>query len=217
MKILIVGCGRVGAELAQSVSRQGHDVTVVDVKPDAFNNLGPEFKGRTVQGICFDHEVLKRAGIETASGFAATTSSDSANIVAAKIARDIFHVPNVVARIYNPDRREVYERLGLQTVASSSWGAQRIEQLLMHPGLIDVQTVGHGEVRLLEIKVPEAWVGRPITNLLDGRAIIGAVTRAGRAFVPQSGDQFKSGDLVYVSLEAGLLPKLQAALKAGEG
>jgi len=217
MKILIVGCGRVGAELAQSVSRQGHDVTVVDVKPDAFNNLGPEFKGRTVQGICFDHEVLKRAGIETTDGFAAATSSDSANIVAARIARDIFHVPNVVARIYDPGRREVYERLGLQTVASSSWGAQRIEQLLIHTGLIDLQTIGHGEVRLLEVKVPEAWVRRPITNLLEGRAIVGAVTRAGRAFVPRAGDQFQSGDLVYISLEAGLLPKLQAALNTGAG
>ena len=215
MKIVIVGCGRVGAELAMSVSQQGHDVTVVDVKPDAFNNLGPEFRGRTVQGICFDHDVLKRAGIETADGFAAATSSDNANIIAAKIARDIFGVKNVVVRVYNPGRRELYERMGMQAVASSSWGALRMEQLLTHPGVIDVETIGHGEVRLLEVKVPESWAGRPITNLLDGRAIIGAVTRAGRAFVPQSGDYFRADDLVYISLPAELLPRLKDALQAG--
>lgn len=215
MKIVIVGCGRVGAELAMSVSQQGHDVTVVDVKPDAFNNLGPEFRGRTVQGICFDHDVLKRAGIETADGFAAATSSDNANIIAARIARDIFGVKNVVVRVYNPGRRELYERMGMQAVASSSWGALRMEQLLTHPGVIDVETIGHGEVQLLEVKAPEGWVGRPIANLLDGRAIIGAVTRAGRAFVPQSGDYFRAGDLVYVSLPAELLPQLKDALQAG--
>ena len=215
MKIVIVGCGRMGAELAMSVSQQGHDVTVVDVKPDAFNNLGPEFRGRTVQGVCFDHDVLKRAGIETADGFAAATSSDNANIIAAKIARDIFGVKNVVVRVYNPGRRELYERMGMQAVASSSWGALRMEQLLTHPGVIDVETIGHGEVQLLEVKAPEGWVGRPIANLLDGRAIIGAVTRAGRAFVPQSGDYFRADDLVYVSLPAELLPQLKDALQAG--
>src|SRR3990172_12421994 len=213
MKILIVGCGRVGSELALSVAQRGHDVTVVDVKPSAFDNLGPVFRGRTVQGICFDRDVLKRAGIETADGFAAATSSDNANIIAAKIARDIFQVKNVVTRVYNPAQRGLYERLGLQAVASSSWGAQRMEQLLMHPGLIDMQTIGHGEVRLLEVKVPESWAGRPITNLLDGRAIIGAVTRAGRAFVSKAGDRFESGDLVYISLEAVLLPNSKPRCK----
>jgi trk system potassium uptake protein TrkA len=208
MKILIVGCGRVGAELALSVSQQDHDVTVVDVKPSAFDDLGPDFKGRTVQGICFDRDVLKRAGIETADAFAAVTSSDNANIIAAKIARDIFHVPNVVSRIYSPARRHMYERLGLQTVASSSWGAQRIEQLLLHPGLIDMGTIGHGEVNLLEVQVPAAWIGQPMCNILDGRAMVFAVTRAGWAFVPQPDDLFQANDLAYVSLPADLLPQL---------
>ena len=213
MNVIIVGCGRVGSELALSVSHHGHEVTVVDVKPGAFDNLGADFNGRTVQGICFDHEVLKRAGIETADAFAAATSSDNANIIAAKVARDIFHVPNIVARIYLPARREAYERLGIPTVASSSWGALRMEQLLLHTGLIDMQSIGHGEVRLLEVKIPESWVGRPITNLFDGRAIVGAVTRAGRAFVPQAGDCFQSGDLVYVSLPADMLAQLRAVLQ----
>ncbi len=214
MKILIVGCGRVGAELAMSISRDGHDVTIVDQNPKAFDRLSSDFKGRTVQGIAFDRDVLERAGIETADAFAAATSSDNANIVAAKIARDIFNVPNVVARIYNPAQREVYERLGLQTVTSSSWGAQRMRQLLMHPGLIDMETIGHGEVKLIEVQVPAAWVGQPITDVLDGRVIVFAVTRAGRAFTPSPGDRFREDDLAYLSLPADLLPELiEAALQ----
>jgi trk system potassium uptake protein TrkA len=205
MNVLIVGCGRVGSELALSISAQGHEVTVVDVNPRAFDRLGADFKGRTVQGECFDREVLKRAGVENAFSFAAATSSDNANIVAAKIARDIFHVPNVVARIYNPGRRAVYELLGLQTVASSSWGAQRMEQLLLHPGLTYVDMVGHGEVQVIEVQVPASWVDQPITHALDGRAIVFAVTRAGRAFVPQPGDRFQSDDLVYLSVPSELV------------
>lgn len=208
MKVIIVGCGRVGAELAISVSRSGHDVTVVDQSPAAFDRLGSGFKGRTVQGIAFDRDVLERAGIAAADAFAATTSSDNANIIAARIARDIFHVPNVVARIYNPMRREVYERLGLQTVASSTWGAQRIEQLLLHPGLADVEMIGHGEVKLIEMQVPPAWVGQPANRIMDGQACVIAVTRAGRAFVPKDGDRFQAGDLAYVSLAAELMPQL---------
>ncbi len=216
MKILIVGCGRVGAELAMSISHHGHDVTIVDQNPGAFERLASDFKGRTVQGIAFDRAVLERAGIESADAFAATTSSDHANIVAAKVARDIFHVPNVVARIYNPAQREVYERLGLQTVTSSSWGAQRIEQLLLHPGLIDMETIGHGEVKLLEVQVPTRWVGKPIESVLDGRVIVFAVTRAGRAFVPQTGDTFKASDLVYLSLPDDRLPELiESTLQVG--
>lgn len=211
MKILIVGCGRVGAELAQSVARQGHDVTIVDQNPNAFDRLGPDFAGRTVHGFSFDRSVLERAGIQSADGFAAATSSDNANIIAARIARDIFHVPNIVARLYNPNRREVYERLGLQTVASSSWGAQRIEQLLLHPGLIDVETIGHGEVKLIEVQVPPAWIGLPARQVLDGKASVIAITRAGRAFVPNGDEKLQLGDLVYVSLPADLMPKLVAS------
>jgi len=214
MNILIVGCGRVGAELAVSASQMGHDVTMVDMNANAFDRLGPGFKGRTVQGISFDRVVLQRAGIESAKAFAACTSSDNANIVAAKIARDIYQVPNVVARIYNPDRREVYERLGLQTVASSSWGAQRIQQLLLHPGLIDMEMIGHGEVKLLEAKVPAAWVGEPASSVMGGQAIVCAITRAGRAFIPKPGDTLRASDLIYLSISTDSLPQLEAALQA---
>jgi len=216
VKILIVGCGRVGAELALSVSQGGHDVTIVDQNSAAFDRLGSDFKGRTVQGIAFDRAVLERAGIETSDAFAAATSSDNANVIAARIARDIFRVPNIVARIYNPNRREVYERLGLQTVASSSWGAQRMEQLLLHPGLIEVEAIGHGEVKMLEVQVPKVWVGQRIQGIMGEDVMVFAVTRAGRAFVPQTGDTFKASDLVYLSLPDDRLPELiESTLQVG--
>jgi trk system potassium uptake protein TrkA len=216
MKILIVGCGRVGAELSLSVSHHGHDVTIVDQNPAAFDKLGSDFRGRTVQGVAFDRDVLERAGIATTDAFAATTSSDNANIVAAKVARDIFRVPNVVARLYNPNRREVYERLGFQTVASSSWGAQRIEQLLLHPGMIDMEALGHGEVKMLEMQVPKTWLGQRVSGVLGQHGLVFAVVRAGRAFVPGANDVFQAGDLAYVSLSADLVPQLvESALEVG--
>src|SRR5574341_1877949 len=165
-QIIIVGCGRVGGELALSVFRKGHSVAVVDSNPRAFDRLGSEFRGRTVQGDGFAEDVLKRAGIETADAVAAVTTSDSVNIVVARVARDLYHIPHVVARVYNPRRAPIYEKLGLQTIASSSWGAKRIEQLILHAGLQSVYTAGHGEVQTYEISVPHEWEGRLIGDLV---------------------------------------------------
>ena len=148
MNILIVGCGREGSELARSIAQKGHSITIVDVNPANFDRLGPDFRGRTVQGYSIDRGTLERAGIEHADAFAATTQSDNENIIAARIARDVFGVKRVVARVYNPGRREVYERLGLQSITSTSWGARRLEQILLHPGVIDLE-IGQGDVKLM--------------------------------------------------------------------
>jgi trk system potassium uptake protein TrkA len=208
MNVLIVGCGRVGSELAYSLDREGHEVTIVDVIPAAFERLERDFGGRTVQGFCFDRELLDRAGIRHADAFAATTASDNANIVAAKVARDYFNVKRVVARVYNPRRREVYERLGFQTVASSSWGAWRIEQLLLYPGVIDMEQIGYGEVNLLSIHVPPQWYGLRVDNVLGGAAVVCAVKRDGHAFVPGHGEQLRAGDIAYFSVPDALMPEV---------
>lgn len=198
--IVIVGCGRVGIELAQSVAQQGYPVAVVDANPKAFDRLGPNFRGRMVQGDALDQEALKRAGIETAHGLAAVTSSDSANIVTARIARDIYHVEHVVTRVYDPTRGPIYERLGLQTIASSSWGAKRIEQLLLHPGLQSVVTAGNGEVQVFEIAVPEAWDGRRLGDVLPaGEALPVALARGGRGQLPTLDTTLQTQDFLHVS------------------
>ena len=199
-QIIIVGCGRVGAELTLSLNRQGHTVSVVDINPRAFDRLGPEFRGRTVLGECIDQDVLKRAGIEAADALAAVTSSDSVNLVCSRIARDFFHIKHVVARVYNPVRMPIYEKLGLQTIASSSWGARRMEQILLHPELQSIYSLGHGEVQIYEIIVPEAWSGRKISELVPAEnAIPISIVRGGRACLPDRETVLQAHDLLQVS------------------
>ena len=204
MNVLIVGCGREGSELARSIAAQGHTVTIVDAAAARFDQLGADFSGRTVQGVSFDQSVLERADIAHADAFVATTQSDNENIVAAKIARDVYKVPHVVARVYNPGRREVYERLGLATVTSISWGARRIEQLVLHPDVIDMEQIGGGEVRLLRVSVPMVWHGKSVNAILDGNAVVCAVERGGHAFVPKASERLQPGDVIYLSIPAAL-------------
>lgn len=213
-QIIILGCGRVGVELARSLSEKKHTVTVVDSNARSFDRLGPDFTGRTVQGQAIDQDVLMRAGIETADAFAAATSSDSINIVAARVARDIFHVEHVVARIYNPRRAAIYERLGLQTVASSSWGAQRIEQLILHSELENVGAAGNGEVQFYEIDVPDEWAGRSMAELVPAEhAIPIALTRGGKTCLPNSVFTLQAHDLLQVSATAEGASVLRKRLK----
>lgn len=215
--IVIIGCGRVGAELAQTISRKGFAVAVMDVNVEAFERLGAGFRGRTVQGDALDREALRRAGIETAHAVAAVTTSDSANIMAARIARDIYHVEHVVARVYDPSRAPIYERMGLQTIASSSWGAKRIEQLLLHPGLQSVYSAGNGEVQIYEISVPEEWDGRLITDLLPaGQALAVALARGGRGQLPPPDLLLQLHDILQVSATAEGAAALRQALSQDE-
>jgi trk system potassium uptake protein TrkA len=215
--IVIVGCGRVGVELAQSVALKGHAVAVIDANPLSFDKLGPEFRGRTIQGDALDADALKRAGIETAHGLAAVTSSDSANIVTARVARDIFQVAHVVARVYDPLRAPIYEKLGLQTVASSSWGARRVEQLLLHPGMESICSAGNGEVQLYEITVPEGWNGRRLGEVAPaGEWVAAALTRGGRGQLPAVDMLLQTNDILQVSATAAGAAALHALLAAGK-
>lgn len=216
--ILIVGCGRVGVELALSVSRQGYAVSIVDSNARAFDRLGPDFRGRTMQGEAFDKDVLVRAGIQQAHAFAAVTASDSANVVAARIASEIYHVPHVVARVYNPRRAPIYEKLGLQTITSSSWGAQRIEQLILHPGFQVVCAVGNGEVQLFEMGVTEEWAGRTVGELVpEASAIPVALARGGRGSLPTRDTVLQAHDLLQVSATTEAMHALRQRLHQNGG
>ena len=199
-QIVIVGCGRVGIELAKSIFRRGYSVTIVDSNPRAFDRLGSDFQRRTVQGDIFDQDVLKRTGIKDAYAFAAVTNSDSVNIIAAQVARDIYHVRHVIARIYNPRCGPIYEKLGLQTVSSSAWGAQRIMQLILHPGLQSVYSAGNGEVQLYEIAIDDKWHGHKLSELVPPKeAIAVAITRGGRALLPAPDHILEAYDILQIS------------------
>ncbi|HSB02641.1 MAG TPA: TrkA family potassium uptake protein, partial [Anaerolineales bacterium] len=156
MNLIVVGCGRVGAELCYHLFKRGHQVVVVDIDKQAFNRLHPDFRGRTLEGEGLAEGVLERAGVREADGLAAVTNSDTLNAVIAHAARVLYNVPNVVARNYDPNLRTVIESFGLQTVGSTSWGAQRVEELLMYPSQRMVYSTGNGEVEIYEMLIPEA-------------------------------------------------------------
>jgi trk system potassium uptake protein TrkA len=200
MDLIVVGCGRVGAELAYRLFQRGHRVTVIDPEAAAFKNLPPDFRGRTVQGQALSQDLLRRAGIKKADGLAAVTSSDSTNAVVARMAREIYGLANVVVRNYDPALRSLLETLGLQVVSSTSWGAQRIEELLYQTPFRTVFSAGNGEVEIYEYTIPLAWQDHSVQDLLPecGCAAV-AVARAGRALLPSAEMKLQEGDVVYLS------------------
>ncbi|HSR49016.1 MAG TPA: TrkA family potassium uptake protein [Anaerolineales bacterium] len=199
MNFIVVGCGRLGSDLARRLFEQRHEVSVVDQRGEAFENLGPEFRGRTIEGEVLDQHVLRRAGIEDADGLAAVTNSDSVNAVVAHAARTIFKVPQVIARNYDPGRRPLFEAFGLQVVSSTEWGAQRIEELLIHGEMRMVFSAGNGEVEVYEVAIPAGWWGRRLKELAGEEALIIALTRAGRAQLPDGDEPLEQGDVIHIS------------------
>jgi len=201
MKFIIVGCGRVGAELCHHLFRRGHQIVVVDSRKEAFNRLHPDFRGRTLEGEGLAESVLERAGIREVEGLAAVTNSDTLNAVVAHAAREFYNVPIVVARNYDPSLRGVIEAFGLQTVGSTVWGAQRVEELLMNPTEKVVYSTGNGEVEVYEVRIPEEWDGRTMGELLSPlkQCYPVALTRAGRASLPDAETKLRKGDLLNVS------------------
>ncbi len=216
MKVIIVGCGRLGGELAIQLSHDGHDVTVVDKNPQAFYRLGSGFKGKTVEGIGFDRDVLVRAGVERSDALAALTAGDNSNIITARVARNVFRVPKVVARLYDPRRAEIYQRLGLQTVSSTAWGVSRTIQLLAHRDLNVIMTLGNGEVELVELEAPPHWVSRTVSNVnVTGEISVTAITRKGKTFIPTLGTVFQEEDRLTISLLALSRSRLESLLALG--
>ncbi|HKY53243.1 MAG TPA: TrkA family potassium uptake protein [Anaerolineales bacterium] len=201
MNFIVLGCGRVGAELCYRLFKAGHQVVVVDSNKQAFNRLHPDFRGRTLEGEGLAESVLERAGIREADGLAAVTNSDTLNAVAAHIARAFYDVPNVVARNYDPNLRSIIEAFGLQTVGSTYWGAQRVEELLMNPMQKVVYSPGNGEVEIYEVHIPEEWNNRTLGELMDqlNGCYPVALSKAGRAFLPERDTMLHEGDLLNVS------------------
>lgn len=214
MKFVIVGCGRVGAELALRLYKSGHQVVVVDQSEAAFHRIDPEFRGRTVHGEALRKDVLDRAGVAEADGLAAVTNSDTLNAVVAHAARDVYHVPMVVCRNYDPRLRGMLETFGIQIVGSTAWGAQRTEEMLTGVSTKAVFSAGNGEVEVYELSVPEAWQGRcwgDMCNGLHGFLPV-ALSRAGRAILPTLDTVLENGDLINVSATFDGIKALRARL-----
>jgi trk system potassium uptake protein TrkA len=215
MHIIVVGCGRVGAELAYRLFRRGHQVAVVDQTALAFEKLHPDYRGRTVQGEVLSREALHRSGIEQADGLAAVTNSDPVNAVLAHLARTVYKVPNVVARNYDPRCLPIHEAFGLQAISSTRWGAQRIEELLHHDAPRTVFSAGNGEVQVYEFLIPDDWRGSRLNELLpEGGCVPVSLTRAGKATLASRGIDLEAGDLIHVSATRKGIEELRRKLSS---
>jgi trk system potassium uptake protein len=194
-----MGCGRVGSSLARNLERVGHSVAIIDQNPAAFRRLGPDFAGEQVIGVGFERSTLAEAGIDRAGAFAAVSSGDNSNIISARVARETFGVSHVVARIYDPKRAEVYERLGIPTVATVPWTTHRLLSALLGDKHVEDWRDPSGEVVLVPVVLDEGWVGRRVTDLEHATgARVAFVTRFGKGVLPTGGTVLQDGDQVHV-------------------
>jgi trk system potassium uptake protein len=219
--VVIMGCGRVGSELAARLEAKDHSVVVIDKNATAFRNLRPGFKGRTVHGYGFDEQVQLQAGIEEAGAFAAVSSGDNSNIVAARVARERFDTEVVVARIYDPRRAEIYQRLGIPTVATVKWTTDQImRQLIPDQVASDWKDPSEG-VSLVTLLLPGAWVRMRVNDLEDdGHRRVLAISRFGAARIARPDDLLQQGDQLHLAVDTAgldeLRPMIMAARRAAE-
>jgi trk system potassium uptake protein len=209
-----MGCGRVGAELTVQLSKAGHSVAIVDKRRTAFDRLPPGFEARKIVGLGFDRETLEEAGIKEADAFIAVSNGDNSNIVSARIAREHYHVPKVVARIYDPRRAEIYERLNIPTIATVRWAARQIQFILFHGKEELRETLAGGNVFLLRIEVPNHLVGKSVSSIdIDGEIEVVGVDRGGSGFIPRSDSTFQQGDVMDVVVAKDAMDKLDTQLE----
>lgn len=212
MHMIVVGCGRVGSTVARELADAGHDVVVIDRKADAFRRLGEDFAGRTMTGIGFDKDLLTAAGITPESAVMAVTSGDNSNILIARVARETFGVEHVVARIYDPKRAVVYERLGIPTVASVAWTSARVLRTVLPHGSEVEWTDPTSTYVLVERRVPPAGAGRSVADveLVGGRVCL--LTRSGHAQVPVATLLLQEDDLIQVMTPGDAIDAIDAVL-----
>ncbi|MGH2634876.1 MAG: potassium channel family protein [Actinomycetota bacterium] len=213
MRVIIIGCGRVGILLTQELVKAGHDVTVIDKNPSAFVRLPPGFDARTVVGLGFDRDVLEDAGIKEADAFLAVSSGDNSNILSARVAREHYHVPKVIARIYDPMRADIYERLNIPTVSTTRWGVKQMMMMLTHPREEIKETLAAGDLFRMRVEIPPHLVGKPVSALaVEGQILVAGVDRGGKGFIPVASSTFQEGDYAAVIVQKDALETLDQLL-----
>lgn len=211
-----MGCGRVGSTLARSLEDRNHTVSVIDSNPDAFRRLGPTFNGTKVTGYGFDQATLTEAGIQRADAFAAVSSGDNSNIIAARVARETFSIASVVARIYDPGRAEVYQRLGITTVATVKWTADQVLRRILPAGAEPDFRDPSGTIRVDQIPVPQAWIAhRSIVFQAQSRSRIAWIDRLGEGTLPDRETVLQEGDVLHLVMREDSASHVYAVLEKG--
>jgi trk system potassium uptake protein TrkA len=209
-----MGCGRVGAALTVQLAKGGHSVAIIDKSAGAFDRLPPGFEARQIIGMGFDREVLEDAGIKESGAFVAVSSGDNSNIVSARVAREHYHVPKVIARIYDPRRAEIYERLNIPTVASVKWAASQIQFLLFHGKDEVKESFAGGSLLHLQRTVEDHLIGKPISSVeVPGVIRVVGVDRGGTGFIPVPGSTFQQGDVAHYVVSRDSVDKLDVLLQ----
>ena len=218
MHVVVMGCGRVGSALAKALERLDHDVSIIDRDAAAFRRLHPDFAGQRVTGVGFDRDTLVEAGIERAHAFAAVSSGDNSNIISARVARETFGVENVVARIYDARRAEVYQKLGIPSVATVRWTAEQVIRRMLPEGAATEWRDPSGHVLLAEVAVAPAWVGHRLVDLEVAAGVrVAFLTRLGEGMLPGPQTVVQEGDLVHVVMRAEDRPRVTDVFAAGPG
>jgi trk system potassium uptake protein TrkA len=199
---VIMGCGRVGATLAHTLEDAGHSVAIIDQDDRAFRRLRSGFTGRKVTGVGFDRDTLKQAGVAEAYAFAAVSSGDNSNILATRVARETFHVQHVVARIYDPGRAEIYQRLGIPTVAAVRWSADQVlRRILPEQHMAGDFREPSGRLVLAELDIDPAWIGYPVSSIEKAADVrVAYLTRFGEGMLPTAGTPYQDGDTVHAMM-----------------
>lgn len=210
MHIIIAGCGRVGSQAAGALSREGHSVVVIDREQKAFRRLPKGFTGTTLVGLAFDKDTLVKAGIERADAYVAVTNGDNSNIVSARVAKEVFRVPTVISRIYDPQRAEIYRRFGVMTFATTVWGANKVIEMVTSAQLGREYSFGNDEVEMLAAPVPAHMIGKLISTLnVPGEIQVAVIIRMGRPLIPVSGTKFEDRDQLHVLVHQTAVDKFQ--------
>jgi trk system potassium uptake protein TrkA len=213
MKVIIVGCGKLGSGLAQSLIKAGHTVTVIDIDAEALKVLGTNFPGTTIVGIGFDKDVLEKANIRMADAIVACSKSDETNALIGRIAKTIYRVPRVISRLYDPRKAEIYRTLGLQTISTTTWGVQRTMEMLHYNQLDTVYTVGDGPISIVQVEAPILLVGKTVNDItVIGEIQVVSIVRDNKAFLPTLGTLIQANDEVFIAVQAASRSRLKALL-----
>ncbi len=211
MKVIIVGCGKLGSGLASSLIKKGHRVTVIDNNPEAFELLGKDFKGDTIVGIGFDRDILEQAQIHLADAIVACSKSDETNALIGRISKNIYKVPRVISRLYDPRRAEIYRTLGIQTISTTTWGVQRTIEMLSYGQLDSILTLGDSNVEMIRLETPALLIGRTVNELtVLGEIQVVAISRDNKTFLPTMGTALHKHDVIYIAALSTSVKKLKS-------